>query len=361
MKKKIAIIGAGLFGLTTYIVLKQKGYDCSLFEKNKKILNGASTNNLNRVHFGYHYPRDIETVKQSLKGYKSFKDFYLKSIVKNFDNYYFLANKSKINFKKYLEFCDSNKLKYQKLDLKNFRLETKNIQGGIKIKEPIYDWKIIEEEIVNKLRVFKKNKIYLNEKVLDINFKRKCKLTTSKKKYIFDKIIDASYQGSNEITKNFFKEKKLIYQITAVFEFVSKNFNKMGICLMDGDYFSFLARGGSKKHIIYDVSESILKNKLCDEFPEQWKNKKINTNLLKKRGANIIEKMNKYFPDLNIKLTGKYFLSSRIFKPNEQKTDKRISTISLLNNDYIKIFSAKVDHCVDIANQINKVLTTLKS
>ena len=38
MNKKIAIIGGGLFGITTYIVLKQNKFDCTLFEKNKDIL-----------------------------------------------------------------------------------------------------------------------------------------------------------------------------------------------------------------------------------------------------------------------------------------------------------------------------------
>ena len=65
MKNKIAIIGGGLFGITIYLILKKNGIDCTLFDKNKKILQGASSNNLNRVHFGYHYPRDYETAKQS--------------------------------------------------------------------------------------------------------------------------------------------------------------------------------------------------------------------------------------------------------------------------------------------------------
>ena len=78
MKQKIAIVGGGIFGITIYLVLKKKGYDCTLFEKNNNILKGASTNNLNRVHFGYHYPRDNETAKQSLRGYISFKNFIQK-------------------------------------------------------------------------------------------------------------------------------------------------------------------------------------------------------------------------------------------------------------------------------------------
>ena len=111
MNKKIAIIGGGLFGLTNYIVLKQKKYDCTLFEKNKDILLGASTNNLNRVHFGYHYPRDNQTAKQSYKGFVNFKKFFYGSIFTNFKNYYFIAKKSKVNLKKYLNFCKKNNLK----------------------------------------------------------------------------------------------------------------------------------------------------------------------------------------------------------------------------------------------------------
>ena len=105
MKPKIAIIGGGLFGITTYLKLLKKGYQCFLFEKKKSILKGASSNNLNRVHLGYHYPRDFETARQSLKGYKNFKKFYSSSIVDKFKNYYFIANLSKVNMKNYLKFC----------------------------------------------------------------------------------------------------------------------------------------------------------------------------------------------------------------------------------------------------------------
>ena len=38
MNKKIAIIGGGLFGVTTYISLKKNGYYCTLFEKKKRLI-----------------------------------------------------------------------------------------------------------------------------------------------------------------------------------------------------------------------------------------------------------------------------------------------------------------------------------
>ena len=72
---KISIFGGGIFGLTIFIFLRKKGFNCYLFEKEKRLLAGASTKNLNRVHLGYHYPRDKETVYQSKKGFKDSSNF----------------------------------------------------------------------------------------------------------------------------------------------------------------------------------------------------------------------------------------------------------------------------------------------
>ena len=47
-----------------FIIIKNK-FDCKILEQSNDILSGASTNNLNRVHYGYHYPRDDLTSRQS--------------------------------------------------------------------------------------------------------------------------------------------------------------------------------------------------------------------------------------------------------------------------------------------------------
>ena len=60
---KIAIIGTGFFGLTTGLFLSKK-HKVEVFEKNKTILNGASSANQFRFHLGYHYPRSQKTVKE---------------------------------------------------------------------------------------------------------------------------------------------------------------------------------------------------------------------------------------------------------------------------------------------------------
>lgn len=358
MIKKIAIIGAGLFGVTTYLLLKQSRYECTLFERKNKILEGASTNNLNRVHFGYHYPRDYETAKQSTKGYKSFKKFYSSAIVDNFNNYYFIANSSKVSFIKYLNFCKSNSLSFKKVDLEKFILKNKNLQGGIKVKEPIYDWKKIKKNVFKKIKLLKKNRIKLNEQVYSVIKKDKFILKTNKNSYEYDIIIDASYDGSNRIARKISKQSKSIFQKVVVYEFILTNVKKMGLALMDGKFFSYLPKGQSNKHILYHVKHSVLKQRVSREYPINWNKKKISINEINISKNKIINHIKYYFPNLKIKLTNKHYISPRVFPINQEKTDKRVSKIIKLKKGYYKILSAKVDHCVDIANEI---LSTLKS
>ena len=352
MNKKIAIIGGGLFGTTLYILLKKKGYNCVLFEKNKDLLLGASTNNLNRVHFGYHYPRDNQTAKQSYKGYKSFKKFYKRSIIRNFKNFYLISDTSKVNFKNYLKFCQRNKLSYKKINKNKIKFDINKIQGGIEVKEPIYDWNLIKKETKILIKKLKNNTIKLNENIEKIYRSQNYKIVSNKRSYFFDIVIDSSYEQSNTLLKNFKKGDKNKYQLVVVFEFIPKNFKKMGLAIMDGEYFSFLPKGGQNKHLLYHVKYSILKEKICNEFPKEWLNKNNYKTLINKSKKLILKDFTKYLPGLKIKLTKNNFINPRVLPKNVEKSDKRISKISEISKNYFQIFSAKVDHSVDIAYEL---------
>ena len=65
---KIAIIGAGFYG--TYIAYKfskNNKHQVDIFEKNKQICSEVVKNNQYRLHTGFHYPRSLETIAQTLK------------------------------------------------------------------------------------------------------------------------------------------------------------------------------------------------------------------------------------------------------------------------------------------------------
>ena len=81
----------------------------------------------------------------------------------------------------------------------------------------------------------------MNQEITKIK-KEKYKLFTKNKTYFFDIIIDATYEQSNSLIKNLDKIDKKKFQLVVVFEFISKNFDKMGLAVMDGNFFSFYQR-----------------------------------------------------------------------------------------------------------------------
>jgi hypothetical protein len=357
-KKKIFIIGAGIFGCTIYIKLK-KLFDCTIIEQSNDILNGASTNNLNRVHMGYHYPRDDQTAKQSYMGKKSFCKLYKRSIINKFPNYYLVANESKVNYINYINFLKRNKLKKKEININNFTLKTKNIEGIIKVNEPIYDWQIIKKEIKNKVNI-KKSKIYFNTKVIKIEkIKKGYKIFSNNKIFYADVVIDSSYWSTNSIYnhKNY---KKFKYQLTCIFQIKLCNFKKIGIAVMDGPFFSLLPNGKLKNnHLLYDVNYSVLKSKVMKKFNENWLTDRNIINKIEKNKIRIKKKILNFFPKINIRFMKKIHISPRVILPNVEKTDRRISRIIKIDKNYFQIFSAKVDHSVNIANNLKKIILKL--
>ena len=115
----VAIIGCGIFGALTAIELSKKGNKVTIYESLKKILNGASLNNQNRLHLGFHYPRSDITAQQCIKTFQDFKSEFKASINENFQNAYFIASKGSLtSAKKYLSFCNRNNLNYETIDIK---------------------------------------------------------------------------------------------------------------------------------------------------------------------------------------------------------------------------------------------------
>ena len=351
---KLAVIGSGIFGMTIFIKLRNQGYDCYLFEKNNKILSGATTKNLNRIHFGYHYPRDSETIKQSIQGYKTFQKMYGKCIKKNFENYYAISKFSKVNAKSYLKIMKRNNLKL-KIKKKLKGLSSKNLEAIYKVNEPIYSWSTLKS-IVNKKIRKDANRIFLNSKIVSIKKKiGKYELLTKTKNREFDIVIDASYEGSNRLIKNISKQKKNLYQLTNVWEIKFLNNRKMGIAVMDGPFFSFLPSGHNNNVLLYHVKYSVVRRKISEEFIESWITEKKNKLLIKKNTLKIKNEIKKYFPNLKFVIIKKH-ISARVFETNTMKNSRRISYINEIKKNYFKIFSSKIDHSVDVANKLLRAI-----
>ncbi|HBC3556809.1 TPA: FAD-dependent oxidoreductase [Vibrio parahaemolyticus] len=110
---KIAIIGAGWYGCHMALSLLQAGHMVKIFEKSDTCISGASKKNQNRLHLGFHYPRDHQTRVQSKEGFEWFIEHYghLTGSIEN--NYYAIANEnSYIDFETYKIIMSGTGLNY---------------------------------------------------------------------------------------------------------------------------------------------------------------------------------------------------------------------------------------------------------
>ena len=152
IKKKIAVVGAGFFGIAIALILSKK-HNVTIFDKSNKILSAASKKNQLRFHKGYHYPRSTKTLNEIKRMGNLFVNFFGKDVIGSTVNYYGVSKiNSKTSYKKFLNFLNSNKLIYREYSGKYFNL--KKISGTL----------ISDESNLNFFKIKKKINNYLKKK-----------------------------------------------------------------------------------------------------------------------------------------------------------------------------------------------------
>ena len=362
--KKIAIIGCGIFGAQIAIKLSSQGHHVNIFEKNNECLTGATLNNQNRLHLGFHYPRDLNTGLQCIKGFDKFIEEFPECIDKDFDNAYFIASKDSLtSVEEYKEFCKNLEIYNDPIDIRNFKIEINNVDYGILTEEAVYDCEILRQCVLD--RLFKTQaSIKTNCFVNDI------KKTSSNQLSIysdldslgdFDHVINCTYANINLLTKKLGYSPNMHqyeYTFTPIIEL---NIPKIGITIMDGNFTTLLPYGKSNKFLLYHVKHSVIDTKNSVELDQKWLNPltspihKIN---LDNQYTKMIEDCSKFMPWLkNAKYCG--FLSGpRMVKSKSEATDERPSNLDFYEDNYCTVFSGKIDHSIwiadDVANWVNK-------
>jgi hypothetical protein len=203
----------------------QAGIDVSIFEKNIGSIQGASRFNQNRLHKGYHYPRNHETREQSLKGYSWFVDHYshLLEPVKN--NFYAVAKDSSVvDFQTYRQVMDAMELRYNIVPLSSAPIK---LQG-------VSDLLCTDEMLIrNDLAGAYFDKILsgvLNSGVyLDIG--NNLVLTRLKRDYDF--VIDCTWGVARGIS-----DLQIYYEPCIYFYYKRNVSDEFALTIMDGEFFS---------------------------------------------------------------------------------------------------------------------------
>lgn len=230
MGAKVAVAGAGIYGTTVAIRLAEQGHSVRLFDP-RGILQAASAINQYRVHAGYHYPRSLETIQETLEARAEFIRAFEPAIVRNSRHYYAIPKEGSRTSPDLYE----QVMAEQRLPLKLCRPEWLNfdfIDRCYEVNESIYDPDVLRELIEERVRV------------LGIPFERK-ELTAAMRDD-FDFVVWATYglgssRGAFKIAKFQVAEKMLIELPPAL--------QHVALVVVDGPFTAFDPYGSSERSL----------------------------------------------------------------------------------------------------------------
>ncbi len=358
-KEHVLVIGGGIFGLSSAIVLAENGYRVTLVEKKYDVMLGASLVNQNRIHFGYHYPRSKATAEESLQGLASFKEYFGESIYGAFDKYYAVARRgSHVNAEEFAAFCSNVGLDLKEAWPEKHVLNKDMIEACWLTPEPVFDFHKMKQIAIYRLaknrnvRVIRNTEPLTTNRLSDDSFE--VQLTNGYKLHV-DYILNTTYSGIPDfVEKNKFKPIKGKFQLCVmpILE-SSKNVDSpYGVTVMDGPFCSLMPKGFNKNHfILYHVVHSVIQQHVgyhsvdwspIDGFVE----------------LDIMEQSRMFFPVLDEMKLRDSWITTRIVLPDQELDDAR-PTFMLEHEDRVfSIFSGKLTTCVDAGR---KVLDYLKN
>lgn len=347
---RIAVVGAGIFGITAAIKLAQAGHKVDLYEKNDSILSAASGINQYRLHRGYHYPRSKATALSSKFSEDSFRKEYGEAVINSDEHYYSIAKTgSKVTGREFLNFCKECELEHEQIDLSD-HLHRDHIELTIKGVESIIDPLKLKELASKKLSESKVNLI-LNSLFMPTQADN------------YEIVVNCAYANANFILERY-PEAKRNYQFEVCEKPILRlpaKYTGKSIVIMDGPFFCIDPYSDTGLHVMGNVVHAIHATNV-GEFPiipEDIKpllNKGIVKNPPVTNLKYFLKVADKYMPGLkNAEYMGSMF-TVRTVLPNVDKTDERPTLVSKIGGKIINVFSGKIGNCVDAAEEVLKLV-----
>lgn len=337
--KKIAIVGAGIFGLISAIKLSSNGFVVDVFEKNDGILKGASGSNEYRVHRGYHYPRSMQTALECKESTPRFEKIFKKAIDGNeqiLHMYSISKHNSKVNKQQFEDFLTKLNVEY-----KEKLVDSSNLSGQYFVEENLYDPEIMKSILSSKLYA-SDVKLHLNSKVKkldDLNHDYKVVATYSANNYLINNPEEYQFE---------IVEKPLVK--------LPKLFRNISNVIMDGPFFCYDPLLNTDYHLLGNVTHAIHKTNV-GKFPDtSGFEHLINKGLIKNPSPSkinlFIGDLIKYYPNLDsIKHVGSYFTVRTVLK-NRDFDDARPTYLKRHDENIFSIFSGKIVTSLDVADNL---------
>ena len=242
------VIGAGLFGAYSALVLARKGLKVCLVEQGEEILGRASYINQARLHTGLHYPRSLHTAIEAKNYYEKFRSRY-PSAIRDFQQIYAISRyNSKTNINDFSDFISRLGLEVQEIS-SDLYFHKSSISGAFQVEEPTFDSlelrKLFKQEIEGSPNI----KVMLNSKVIGGAVEQnEVELYLENGSVLHGAgLIIAAYAGINGI-----RDKLKLDLLPLTFEIadvhigkVPQFFENVGFTVMDGPFWSVMPFGNT--------------------------------------------------------------------------------------------------------------------
>ena len=358
------VVGGGVFGCLAAIELAKSGLNVVLCEARSGLLQEASLNNQNRLHLGYHYPRDLETGEQCIRGFWDFKRQYNHAILEGFTNIYAISEfNSQVSFGDFLAFCKKLSLSADLVDLETFSPHLLQCEGAIYTQEAIYDSAVVAQLVMKELSA-SNVRVLLNSRVTDITeTDMGFSVRAGREQISCASIANCSYASVNEID-SFVTHSvtEVQYELTVVPVIRwREGLPPLGVTVLDGPFFTVLPYGKSGDYLLYHVEHTVKERHIGSHFPSDWNHRKKAAHL--KIGPSVfnemVESASTWLPDIRSADYCGCLTTVRATLPYADSTDKRPSIIRELPTEhpFFSVFSGKIDHSIWVARDLRDKVT----
>lgn len=361
---KVAVIGCGAFGALSALRLKEAGFDVAIYERLPRALGGASLNNQNRLHLGFHYPRSDATCRQCILGFEHFVEEFGECVYRDFPMIYFIAGEgSMTNVDDYLAFCDRHQLHYERVAPADYSVEVANIDLAISCDEAVYDSAQLSALLTRRL----------SENGIDVHFSTEVTALSNQGDDIeitfadgssdtVNAVVNATYANVNhfsEMLGHTAPERQFEYTVVPI---VRPPFPRSGITVMDGPFLTLLPYGSSDDHLLYHVDHSVVAREYRRSMNLDWLDPATAPFAAMDKESyfqRMVDSAAHFLPQAReFQLTG-FLEGPRMVLPRVDDSDARPSIIEAVQPNYITVFSGKIDHCIWAADEVVAHLSSL--
>lgn len=355
--KRVTVVGCGIFGAEVALAAAQQGFEVTVYEATTQVLSGASRNNQNRLHLGFHYPRDLATGLQSIRGFQRFIDRYPECIAGGFPNAYFIADEGSLTSPaEYLAFCDRLGAPYTPIQASDFPLDVRNASTGILCDEVVYDVERLRAAVLHRLQ---SAQIQLRlgtgvQRLVPEGGGYQVQLAGGAVQPA-DAVINCTYADINRLTAQLghpVHAREYEYTVVPV---ISLEAPRVGVTVMDGPFMTVLPFGQSRDFLLYNVEHTVVAREVGTQLDPLWLTPEPPPFAMLDREAffrRMVADCARFLPALEGASLRGFLHGPRMVLARNHATDARPSLIQGYGNGYYTVFSGKIDHCVWVAEDL---------